>query len=243
MLAILGIKIGMTQVISPEGVMRPVTVLEAGPCVVTALKSNEKHGYKAVQIGYGDGVKAKNLPKAYKTQFEKAKLPLKRWLREIRLTPEENYEVGQEIKADVFKAGDLVDIQGRSIGKGFAGGMKRWGWGGGPETHGSMFHRRVGSIGASSFPSRTWPGHHMPGHMGDALITVQNLEVVRVVPEKNLILVKGAVPGGDNALLYIRKSLKRPQGVKIKQAQKAATKDPLKASKKAAAGGAGSKKK
>lgn len=239
MLAILGKKIGMTQVISPEGLMRPVTVLEAGPCVVTALRSNEKHGYKAVQIGYGDDVKAKNKPKAYKVPFEKAKLPLKRWLREVRLTPQENYEVGQEIKVDAFKAGDLVDVQGRSIGKGFAGGMKKWGWGGGPETHGSMFHRRIGSVGASSFPSRTWPGHHMPGRMGDDIVTVQNLEVVRIVPEKNLMLVKGSVPGGDNALLYIRKSLKRPQGVKVKQAQKESLKkDPLKASKKAATGGA-----
>ena len=243
MQAILGMKIGMTQYITAEGHLIPVTALEAGPCVVTDVKNVEKHGYKAAQIGYGDDVKAKNRSKAYKTPFEKAKLPLKRWLREVRLTPEENYEVGQEIKADVFKAGDLVDVQGRSIGKGFAGGMKKWGWGGGPETHGSMFHRRIGSIGASSFPSRTWPGHHMPGRMGDDIVTVQNLEVVRVVPEKNLILVKGAVPGGDNGLLFIRKSLKRPQGVKIKKAPAATTKDPLKASKKAAAGGGGSKKK
>lgn len=244
MLAILGKKIGMTQVISSEGAMRPVTVLEAGPCVVTALRHPDKHGYKAIQIGYGDNVKAKNVSKAYKTPFEKAKQPLKKWLREVRLNQEENYELGQEIKADAFKAGDLVDIQGRSIGKGFAGGMKKWGWGGGPETHGSMFHRRIGSVGASSFPSRTWPGHHMPGRMGDALVTVQNLEVVRVVAEKNLIMVKGAVPGGDNGLLFIRRSLKKPQGVKAKQAQKeSAKKDPLKASKKAAAGGGGSKKK
>jgi large subunit ribosomal protein L3 len=244
MQALLGKKIGMTQYITAEGRMIPVTALEAGPCVVTDLKNVEKHGYKAVQIGYGDEVKPKNVSKALKAMFEKKKLPLKKWLREVRLTPQENYEMGQEIKVDIFKAGDLVDVQGRSIGKGFAGGMKRWHWKGGPGGHGSMFHRRIGSAGASSFPSRTWPGHHMPGHMGDANITVQNLEVVRVDAEKNLLLLKGSVPGGDNALLYIRRSLKQPGGVKPKQAPKESTKkDPLKAAKKAAAAGGGGKKK
>ncbi len=244
MLAILGKKIGMTQVLNAEGHFLPVTAIEVGPCVVTAVKTVDKHGYKAVQIGYGDDVKEKNKPKAYVMQFKKKNLPLKRYLREVRLTPEENYEVGQEIKADAFKAGDLVDVQGKSIGKGFAGGMKRWHWRGGPGSHGSMFHRRIGSVGASSFPSRTWPGHHMPGHMGDANISVQNLEVVRIDAEKNLMLVKGSVPGGDQQLLYIRRSLKQPQGVKPKQKQKeSASKDPLKASKKAAAGGGAGKKK
>ncbi len=238
MLAILGKKIGMTQFINAEGALVCATALEAGPCVVTDLKNEEKHGYKAIQIGYGDEVKPKNVSKATRTQFEKKKLPLKKWLREVRLELEENYEIGQEIKADVFKAGDLLDVQGRSIGKGFAGGMKRWHWKGGPGSHGSMFHRRIGSIGASSFPSRTWPGHHMPGHMGDANITVQNLQVLKVDATKNLILVKGSVPGGDNALLYIRRSLKKPLGVKPKVApKKSEKKDPLKASKQAAAAG------
>jgi large subunit ribosomal protein L3 len=165
-------------------------------------------------------------------------------LREVRLTPQENYEIGQEIKVDIFKAGDLLDIQGKSIGKGFAGGMKKWHWRGGASSHGSMHHRRIGSIGASSFPSRTWPGHHMPGHMGDVNITVQNLEVLKVDVEKNLILVKGSVPGGDNALLYIRRSLKRPLGLPPKVVRvQAKTKDPLKLSKQAAAGGGGGKKK
>ena len=132
------------------------------------------------------------------------------------MNTEEKYEIGQEIKADIFKAGDLVDVQGTSIGKGFGGGMKRWHWRGGPGSHGSMFHRRIGSAGASSFPSRTWPGHRMPGHLGDAKITVQNLEVLKVDVENTLIVVKGAVPGGSNALVYIRKSLKRPEGVKAK---------------------------
>ena len=243
MQAILGIKIGMTQWINAEGDRVTATALEAGPCVVTDLKTPEKHGYKAVQIGYGDNVKAKNVSKAYRVNLEKKKLPLKKYLREVRLTPQENFELGQEIKVDIFKPGDLLDVQGKSIGKGFAGGMKKWHWRGGPGGHGSMFHRRIGSVGASSFPSRVWPGHHMPGHMGDVNISVQNLEVLKIDVERNLILIKGSVPGGDNALLYIRRSLKKPMGVKPKQAPKAATKkDPLKASKQAAAGKGGGKK-
>lgn len=220
MLAILGKKIGMTQFITPEGRLVPVTVLEAGPCLVTDVKNEAKHGYKAIQIGYGEGVKAKNVSKAYRVNLEKKKQPLVRWLREIRLLPQENYELGHAIKVDIFKKGDLVDVQGKSIGKGFAGGVKRWHWRGGPKSHGSMFHRRIGSAGASSFPSRTWPGHRMPGRMGNATTTVQNLEVLNVDAEKNLLLVKGSVPGGDQALLFIRNSLKRPEGVKIKVEQK-----------------------
>ena len=237
MLAILGKKVGMTQFINKEGALTPATVLEAGPCLVVDVKNSQKHGYKSAQIGYGD-VKEKALIKAVSGQFTKKKLLVKKWLREVRLTPEENYEVGQEIKADIFKPGDLVDVQGRSIGKGFGGGMKRWHWRGGPGSHGSMFHRRIGSAGASSFPSRTWPGHHMPGHLGDQITTVQNLEVLKVDASTNLLLLKGSVPGGDNALLFIRRSLKKPQGVKPKAVQKTSEKkDPLKASKQAAAGG------
>ncbi len=244
MQAILGTKLGMTQLITAEGHMIPVTALEAGPCVVTDVKTPDKHGYKAIQIGYGNNLKEKNTTKPYKNYFAKKNLAVKKYLREVRLTPQENYELGQEIKADIFKPGDLLDVQGRSIGKGFAGGMKRWHWRGGPGSHGSMFHRRIGSAGASSFPSRTWPGHHMPGHLGNANITVQNLEVVKVDIARNLILVKGSVPGGDNALLYIRRSLKQPGGVKPKIAQQESLKkDPLKAAKKAAAGGGGGKKK
>ncbi len=243
MQAILGKKLGMTQYMTSTGQMIPVTAVEAGPCVVVDVKTESKNGYKSVQIGYGDNVKEKNVSKAYKNQFAKKNLKLKKVLREIRLTPQENFEIGQEIKVDIFKAGDLVDIQGRSIGKGFAGGMKKWHWRGGPGSHGSMFHRRIGSVGASSFPSRTWPGHHMPGHMGDVLRSVQNLEVIKVDLEKNLLLVKGSIPGSDSGLLYIRRSLKKPMGVQAKQAPKTSTsKDPLKASKKAAAGGGGKKK-
>ncbi|MBI3252720.1 MAG: 50S ribosomal protein L3 [Candidatus Omnitrophica bacterium] len=237
MQAILGKKIGMTQFISKEGALISATALEAGPCVVTDLKNPEKHGYKAAQIGYGGNVKEKNVTRAMQTFFKKKNLPLKKWLREVRLSPEENLTVGQEIKADVFKPGDLVDVQGKSIGKGFAGGMKKWHWRGGPGGHGSMFHRRIGSAGASSFPSRTWPGHHMPGRMGNATTTIQNLEVLKVDVSKNLLLLKGSVPGGDQALLYIRRSLKNPAGIKPKVAPKLKEKkDPLKASKQAAAG-------
>ena len=234
MIAILGKKIGMTQYITGEGHLVAATALEAGPCVVTDLKSPEKHGYKAVQMGYGN-TKPKLVSKAYQVNLEKRKLPLKKWLREVRLTPQESYELGQEIKADIFKAGDMVDVQGRSLGKGFAGGMKRWHWRGGPGSHGSMFHRRIGSVGASSFPSRTWPGHHMPGRLGGTTTTVQNLEVLKVDAGKNLVLVKGSVPGSDNSLLFIRKSLKMPGGVKLKVIQKISDKkDPLaKAAKKA----------
>ncbi|MBI3316363.1 MAG: 50S ribosomal protein L3 [Candidatus Omnitrophica bacterium] len=243
MLALLGKKLGMTQYINKEGALIPATVLTAGPCLVTDVKTAEKHGYKAVQLGFGD-VKEKHVSNPLKGQFTKKKLALKRWLKEIKLTPDENYELGQEIKAGVFKQGDLVDIQGTSIGKGFAGGMKRWHWRGGPGGHGSMFHRRIGSAGASSFPSRTWPGQTMPGHLGNVKKTVQNLEVLKVDAEKNLILVKGSVPGSPNGLLFIRRSLKMPGGVKPKVvAKKSDKKDPLKASKQAAAGGGAKAKK
>ena len=244
MQAILGKKIGMTSYVTAKGDLVPVTALEAGPCVVTEMKSVEKHGYKAAQIGFDDNVKPKNVSKAYQTNFSKKNLKLKKYLREIRLTPQENFEIGHEIKVDIFKPGDLVDVQGTSIGKGFAGGMKRWGWKGGMSSHGSMHHRRVGSIGASSFPSRTWPGQRMPGRMGGDTKTIQNLEVIKVDVENNLLLVKGPVPGADSGLLYIRRSLKRPEGMKVRQAPKESLKkDPLKAAKKAAAGGGGGKKK
>jgi large subunit ribosomal protein L3 len=211
MLAILGEKIGMTQIIRPDGRMVAATALLAGPCPVTELKTVDKHGYSAIQIGYGR----------------------KRRLREVRLGPGESYELGQEIKADIFKPGDLVDVRGKSIGKGFAGGMKRWHWRGGPGSHGSMFHRRIGSVGASSFPSRTWPGHHMPGRMGNVHCTAQNLEVLKVDAARNLLVVKGAVPGGDHALLFIRRSLKKPEGVKAKvEAKKVEKKKEAPAKKK-----------
>jgi large subunit ribosomal protein L3 len=236
MLAILGKKVGMTQWIDKNGQMLPVTVLQAGPCVVTELKTVEKHGYKAVQIGFGDSPKEKNLPKPYKQQFIKRKLAVKKCVREIRLNPDENYEIGQEIKVDIFKPGDLVDVRARNIGKGFAGGMKRWHWKGGPGSHGSMFHRQIGSSGSNTYPGHSWRGLNMAGHLGDRLTTVQNLEVVRIDLQTNLMVLKGAVPGSDNGLVFVRKSLKKPQGVRPRAAPKVSEKkDPLKASKKTAA--------
>ena len=205
----------MTQYINATGRLIPATALEAGPCIVTDLKNEKQHGYKAIQIGFGDA-KEKRLGKALAENFKKKKLPLTKHLKEIRVSPQEKFELGQEIKADICKPGDAIDVQGTSIGKGFAGGMKRWHWRGGPGSHGSMFHRRIGSVGASSFPSRTWPGHHMPGHLGNVKKTIQNLEVLKVDAGRNLILVKGSVPGGDNGLLFIRRSLKLPGGIKAK---------------------------
>lgn len=216
--------------LNAQGHMIPATVLEAGPCPVTGVRTEEKNGYRAVQLGYGS-VKEKNLSKASKGNFTKNNLKPVRWLREVRLGASENYEIGQEVKVDIFKPGDLVDVQGRSIGKGFAGGMKRWHWRGGPGSHGSTFHRHVGSVGASSFPSRVWPGLHMPGHMGAATITIQNLEVIKVDAPNNLLVLKGSVPGGDNQPLLIRRSLKRPMGVVIK-AQEQKAKDKKDAGKK-----------
>ncbi len=234
MKAILGKKIGMSQIISEAGHRVPVTVLEAGPCLVTNLRNEQKNGYTAIQIGFGE-VKEKHVSKAYKANFDKNKLPLRKVLREIRVSSEEKYELGQEIKADIFNVGDRVDVQGTSIGKGFAGGMKKWHWRGGPGSHGSNFHRRIGSVGASSFPSRTWPGHHMPGRMGNKKITVLNLEVIRVDAAKNLILVKGAVPGGSDNLVFIRKALKYVAPTRKAQAaakQSDDKKNPIKNKKK-----------
>src|SRR3989338_3343412 len=241
MQALLGKKLGMTSFIRPDGSLVGATVLEAGPCVVTDLKSVQRDGYAAIQLGFG-AAKESRVSKALKGHFAKAKTAPKKILREVRIADGESYTVGQEIKADLFKPGDAVDVQGTSIGKGFAGGMKKWHWRGGPKSHGSMFHRRIGSAGASSFPSRTWPGHHMPGRMGGETKTVQNLEVLKVDPARNLILVKGAVPGSDNGFLFIRRALKLPMGIKVKQGvQDTKKKDPLKASKQAAAGKGGKK--
>lgn len=236
MQAILGKKIGMSQYIDADGRMIPVTLLEVGPCLVTDLRVADKHGYKAAQIGFGD-IKEKHMVKPQSAWFAKRNLKPKRWLKEVRLDAQETLEIGQELKADIFKAGDAVDIQGTSIGKGFAGGVKRWDWRGGPDSHGSTFHRHIGSVGASSFPSRTWPGHKMAGHMGNVKKTVQNIEVLKVDAAQNLIVVKGCVPGCENGLLFIRRSLKMPKGIPVKAAPVVkTTKDPLKASKQAAAG-------
>ncbi|MCX7883948.1 MAG: 50S ribosomal protein L3 [Caloramator sp.] len=205
--AIVGRKLGMTQIFNEEGKVVPVTVIEAGPNVVIQKKTIETDGYNAVKIGFGD-VREKLLSKPVKGQFEKANLKLKRFIKELRLEDISALEVGSEIKADIFQVGDKVDVTGTSKGKGYQGVIKRWNANRGPMSHGSKYHRAVGSMGASSFPSRTFKNKKMPGHMGNVKSTILNLEVVRVDAERNLILIKGAVPGPKKGLVIIRDSVK-----------------------------------
>ena len=205
--AILTTKVGMTQVFSEDGVLTPVTVLQAGPCVVTQVKTVENDGYSAVQVGFGD-IREKLVNKPKKGHFAKAGVTAKRFLKEFRLEDAESYTLGQEIKADVFAAGDKVDATAKSKGKGFQGAIKRHGQSRGPMAHGSKFHRHAGSNGAASDPSKVFKGKKMPGHMGAKKITIQNLEIVRVDVENNLLLVKGAVPGPKKSLVTIKESVK-----------------------------------
>ncbi len=205
---ILGKKIGMSQVFRDDGRVIPVTVIEAGPCNILQIKTKAKDGYDAVQIGFGEK-KEKNVSKPDMGKFKKINVTPKRFVREIKTSPDQKFELGQQLKVDVFAAGDAVDIVGTSIGKGFQGGMKRWHWKGGNKTHGSTSHRRVGSIGSSTTPGRVIRGHHMPGRMGGDTVTVQNLEVVKIDAENNLLVVEGAVPGATNGLLIIEKAKKR----------------------------------
>ena len=203
--AILTTKVGMTQVFSEDGVLTPVTVLQAGPCVVTQVKTVENDGYSAVQVGFGD-IREKLVNKPKKGHFAKAGVTAKRFLKEFRLEDAESYTLGQEIKADVFAAGDKVDATAKSKGKGFQGAIKRHGQSRGPMAHGSKYHRHAGSNGSATTPGRVFKGKHMPGHMGAVRVTVQNLEVVSVDAEKNLILVKGAVPGPKKSLVMLKES-------------------------------------
>ena len=205
--AILTTKVGMTQIFNEDGVLTPVTVLQAGPCVVTQVKTVENDGYAAVQVGFGD-IREKLVNKPMKGHFAKAGVAPKRFVREFRLEDAESYAVGQEIKADVFAAGDKVDATAKSKGKGFQGAIKRHGQSRGPMAHGSKYHRHAGSNGSATTPGRVFKGKKMPGHMGAVRITVQNLEVVRVDAEQNLILVKGAVPGPKKSLVTIKETVK-----------------------------------
>ena len=205
--AILTTKVGMTQVFSEDGVLTPVTVLQAGPCVVTQVKTVENDGYSAVQVGFGD-IREKLVNKPKKGHFAKAGVTAKRFLKEFRLEDAESYTLGQEIKADVFAAGDKVDATAKSKGKGFQGAIKRHGQSRGPMAHGSKYHRHAGSNGSATTPGRVFKGKHMPGHIGAVRVTVQNLEVVSVDAEKNLILVKGAVPGPKKSLVMLKESVK-----------------------------------
>ena len=205
--AILATKVGMTQIFNEDGVLTPVTVLQAGPCVVTQVKTVENDGYDAVQVGFAD-IKEKLVSKPVKGQFDKAEVPYKRFVREFKFENASEYSVKDEIKADIFAAGDKVDATAISKGKGFQGAIKRLGQSRGPMAHGSKYHRHAGSNGACSDPSKVFKGKHMPGHMGSKKITVQNLVVVRVDAENNLLLVKGSVPGPKKSLVTIKEAVK-----------------------------------
>ena len=204
--AILGKKIGMTQIFDEKGKVIPVTAIEVGPCTVVQIKTVDNDGYQAVKLGFGE-VKESKLTKPKKGEFKKASLTPKKHLREFRLD-EISYNVGDEIKADIFAAGDSVDITGTSKGKGFQGVIKRHGQSRGPMGHGSMYHRRPGSMGPTSTPGRVFKGKKLPGHMGVQTVTIQNLEVVKVDLDKNVILVKGSVPGAKGAILKLKTSVK-----------------------------------
>ena len=200
-MGIIGKKLGMSQIFDGRD-MVPVTVIQAGPCKVVQKKTAEKDGYEALQLAFEEERKQGRVTKALSGHFKKAQTPPHRYLREVRMT---GFEQGQDVKVDIFQKGDLVKVTGVSKGKGFAGVMKRHNFRGGPGGHGSMFNRAPGSIGASAYPSRVMPGKKLPGHMGTATVSMKNIKVVEVRPEQNLLLVLGAVPGGDNALIMITK--------------------------------------
>ena len=205
--AILATKVGMTQIFNEDGVLTPVTVLQAGPCVVTQVKTEENDGYKAVQVGFVDK-REKLVTKPVKGHFDKAGVAYKRYVREFRLENAEEYSVKDEIKADIFAAGDKIDATAISKGKGFQGAIKRHGQHRGPMAHGSKFHRHAGSNGSCSDPSKVFKGKKMPGQMGNKRVTIQNLEIVKIDAENNLILVKGAVPGPKKSLVTIKETVK-----------------------------------
>nr|WP_298514358.1 50S ribosomal protein L3 [uncultured Marvinbryantia sp.] len=205
--AILATKVGMTQIFNDDGVLTPVTVLQAGPCVVTQVKTAENDGYCAVQVGFVDK-REKLVNKPMKGHFDKAGVSCKRYLKEFKFENAEEYQVAQEIKADIFAAGDKIDATAISKGKGFQGAIKRHGLHRGPMAHGSKYHRHAGSNGACSDPSKVFKGKKMAGHMGSKRVTIQNLEVVRVDAENNLLLVKGAVPGPKKSLVTIKETVK-----------------------------------
>lgn len=204
----LGKKVGMTQIFNEDGLLIPVTVIEAGPITVIQKKNPETDGYNSLKVGFGD-VKEKRLNKPQKGLFSKLDIAPKKYIREFRVDEPDKYDVKQEIKvADMFQDGDRIDVTGISKGKGFAGVIKRYGHARGKETHGSMYHRRVGSMGANTNPARVFKGKKLPGHMGVDRVTVQNLDVVKVDAERNLLLVKGAVPGAKGGLLIIKDTVK-----------------------------------
>jgi len=209
MIGILAKKIGMTELFNEHGRAVAVTVLEAGPCTVTQVKEPAHDGYRAVQLGF-EPVKENRLTKPLQGHFKKAATPAFRYLREFRVDEQESLERGKQVTVEIFKEGELVDVAGTSIGKGFQGGVKRWNWKGGPSTHGSMSHRAPGSIGSTTFPGRVIKGHHLPGRMGAGRVTIQNLRIMKIDPQQNLLVVQGAVPGPERRLVTVHKSVKRP---------------------------------
>ncbi len=210
MKGIFGKKVGMTQVFSQEGYLIPVTVIEAGPCKVVQLKTAEKDGYTAVQVGFDEIKKEKNIPKGRLGHFKKLSLSPYRFLGEVRLDGID-VSVGNDVTIDIFNKGDKVSVTGVSKGKGFQGVMKRHNYSGGPGSHGSMFNRAPGSIGSSSYPSRVWKNKGLPGHMGSERTTTRNIEVIDVKKEQNLLIVKGAVPGANGGYLIIRSEATRSE--------------------------------
>lgn len=205
--ALIARKIGMTQIFVEDGSLVPVTVLEAGPCTVTQVKTMENDGYSAVQVGFSDK-KEKHTTKPLQGHFEKAGVDFKKYVKEFRFDNSEEYTVGQEIKVDVFEAGDKIDVSGTSKGKGYQGAIKRHNQSRGPMSHGSKYHRQAGSMGMASYPGKVFKGKKLAGHMGAEAVTIQNLEVVRVDLENNLILVKGAVPGPRKSIVTVRDAVK-----------------------------------
>jgi len=204
---IYGKKVGMTQIFSEDGVAIPVTAIEAQPLTVVAKKTVDKEGYNAIVVAFGE-VKEKNVNKPTKGIFEKAGVEVQKYLKEIKVENVDEYEIGSKITVEAFTAEDRVDVQGTSKGKGFQGNIKRHGQHRGPMTHGSMYHRRPGSMGATSTPGRVFKGKKLPGHMGDVTTTILNLDIVRVDADKNVILVKGSIPGAKNSIVRVRKSVK-----------------------------------
>ncbi len=201
--AILGKKLGMSQIFTPEGIVIPVTVVEAGPCAVVQVKTKAKEGYDAVQVAFGD-IKEKNVTKPQVGHYDKAKATPKRHLREFRFDDCSAYTVGSVIKCDSFVVGDKVNVVGNTKGRGFTGVIQRWNYARGPMAHGSGYHRGVGSLSANSDPSRVFKNKKMPGHYGDEQVTIKNLEVVRVDENRNLLLIKGGIPGAKGTLVTIK---------------------------------------
>ncbi|MBI3324970.1 MAG: 50S ribosomal protein L3 [Candidatus Omnitrophica bacterium] len=210
-MGLLAKKLGMTQLFNEHGRVVAVTVLQAGPCTVTQVKVPAKDGYRSIQVGFG-AIKPERLTKSLQGHLKKSG-GVFRYLREFRTADDQAYDVGGQITVELFKEGELVDVTGRSVGKGFQGGVKRWHWKGAGMTHGAMGHRKPGSIGSTTTPGRVIKGHHLPGHMGNVQVTVQNLRIMKVDPPTNRLIIQGAVPGPENQLLFVKKSVKRPGAI------------------------------